>query len=123
MIGDPKSSVIKVVLIALGILIGTSSVVAQSLRCADRSKLVARLDQHYEKLAGAGISFDGAMLEFWGAADGRWTIMVTQPNGRSCIASHGKNWFGYPLISSEGVKFRQCPLTHQGRSSHIYCEI
>ena len=91
---------LKVVLIALGISLVTSSVEAQS-RCAQRSDLVTRLDQHFdEKLAGAGIAFDGAMLEIWASTDGSWTIMVTRSDGRSCIVSHGNNWQRILVISS-----------------------
>ncbi len=104
---------LKVVLIVLGISLGASSVEAQS-QCAQRSTLVARLDQLYEKLAGAGITFDGSMLEIWASTDGRWTIMVTRPNGRTCIVSHGEDWHHAATHSRSGSSTarRHRPLQH-----------
>ena len=87
----------KVILIVFAISLVTDSATAQS-RCAPRSKLIAQLDRTFdEKLSSVGITFDGLLLEVWASKNGSWTVLVSRPNGRSCIVSHGEDWHGVPV--------------------------
>ncbi len=84
--------VLKIGLIALGILLGAVPADAQ-LQCAHRSDLVARLDQDFDqKLTGVGVTSDGLLLEVFASKEGSWTALVTRPDGHSCIVSHGEDW-------------------------------
>ena len=66
--------------------------------CAARAELVQRLQAKYaEELAMAGLqttSAEGAMMEVWASADtGTFTVLLTQPNGISCIVAAGTDFF------------------------------
>ncbi len=91
---------LKVGLVAVGISLGAVPAEAQS-QCAQRSKLVTRLDQGFdEKLTGVGITSDGLLLEVFASKEGSWTALVTRPDGHSCIVSHGEHWDWLPVASS-----------------------
>ncbi len=92
--------VLKIGLIALGILLGAVPADAQ-LQCAHRSDLVTRLDQGFDqKLTGVGITSNGLLLEVFASKEGSWTALVTRPDGHSCIVSHGTDWQGLAAGSS-----------------------
>lgn len=62
--------------------------------CEKRSILVGHLGEKYnEFLIGVGLSNNGLRIEFLTNRYGRtWTILVTKPDGISCIVSAGENW-------------------------------
>ncbi len=74
--------------------------VAEDQACGKRDKLIGTLQQTYsEKPVAIGLSQDGSLIELLTSADGStWTLLVTLPNGTSCIATAGQDW--QPLISS-----------------------
>ncbi len=89
--------VLKVGLVALGLWLCAIPAEAQ-FQCARRSELATqRFD---EKLTGVGITSDGLLLEVFASNDGSWTILVTRPDGHSCIVSHGTDWQGLAAGSS-----------------------
>lgn len=71
--------------------------------CGKRDNLLGTLANSYqEKPAAIGLSQDGSLVELLTSADGAtWTILVTLPNGTSCIATAGQDW--QPLVSSAMV--------------------
>ncbi len=86
--------VLKVVLVALGVSLGAVPAEAQT-QCAHRSELVTRLDQRFDqKLTVIGITSKGLLLEVFTSSARNWSILITRPNGRSCIISHGTDWHG-----------------------------
>jgi hypothetical protein len=93
-------------LVAATALLAASAVapaLADETACGKRDKLLGTLAQSYqEKPAAIGLSQDGSLVELLTSADGAtWTILVTLPNGTSCIATAGQDW--QPLISSAMV--------------------
>ncbi len=91
--------VLKVVLVALGVSLGAVPAEAQT-QCAHRSELVIRLDQRFdEKLTVIGITSKAHLLEVFTSSAGNWSILITRPNGRSCIISHGTDWHGLAVSS------------------------
>ena len=77
--------------------------IAEDPACGKRDKLIGTLQQTYsEKPVAIGLSQDGSLIELLTSADGStWTLLVTLPNGTSCIATAGQDW--QPLISSAMV--------------------
>lgn len=72
--------------------------------CASRAAVVERLQtKHAEELAMAGLqgtAETGAMVEVWASREtGTFTVLVTQPNGITCIVATGTDFFsatGWP---------------------------
>ena len=67
---------------------------AQSNTCADRGVITERLEATYgEKFAGGGLRNSDSIFEVWMSDEtGTWTIIMTQPNGQSCVMAAGTDW-------------------------------
>jgi len=76
---------------------------AEERACGKRDKMLGDLASTYqEKPMAIGLSQDGSLVELLTTSDGStWTILVTLPNGTSCIATAGQDW--QQLISSTMV--------------------
>lgn len=54
-------------------------------------------NKYQEHPIAFGLDSDGGMVEIFTSPDGgTWTILVTGPNGQSCIVSAGRNWDNLP---------------------------
>jgi hypothetical protein len=67
---------------------------AQQSRCGPREELVEVLRNKYrETPVAAGVTLSGGLVELLAQPDGAtWTIMVTTPQGRSCLVAAGEGW-------------------------------
>lgn len=72
-----------------------ASAFAQSA-CFERSALMKHLDGKFsEAPVAAGLAANGSVIEVFSSADGNtWTIILTQPNGASCVMASGEAWMG-----------------------------
>ncbi|MBC8159109.1 MAG: hypothetical protein H8E94_07245 [Alphaproteobacteria bacterium] len=63
--------------------------------CGERGSIASKLDDGYsEKPIAMGLSANGSIVEVFAAASGTFTIILTQPDGVSCILMTGENWEG-----------------------------
>jgi hypothetical protein len=63
--------------------------------CGERREIVTSLEQRFEETpVGIGLMQPGRVLELLVSESGSWTLLVTMPNGRSCIISAGEHWEG-----------------------------
>ncbi len=71
--------------------------------CLPHETAVSKLEQGYgEQRVGLGIGpSGGAVYELYVADTGTWTILVTRPNGLSCIAASGESWMTSPLLAGD----------------------
>lgn len=79
---------------AAGVIAMTSGAGAQML-CKERSEVLAQLSTGYKEAPTAmGLASNGALIEvLTSTEDGRtWTIIITQPNGVSCVMATGESW-------------------------------
>lgn len=61
--------------------------------CADRARLVGALaSQHAEKQTALGLDHEGRVVEIFTSPYGTWSILVTSPDGTSCLVSAGESW-------------------------------
>ena len=77
-------------------LIFGSAAFAQGSSCANREMIVDRLQSKYgESRQSAGLNQNNGMVEVFASTEtGTWTILVTMPNGMSCLMAAGKSWQG-----------------------------
>ena len=73
----------------------------QQRACSSRADLLKRLGQVYsEDPVALGIATNGGMLEVLSTESGStWTIIITMPNGRSCMFASGESWQSLPRQS------------------------
>ena len=79
---------------------------AQSgLACNTRDNLVKTLeDRYHETLDSVGLQGPELLIEVWSARDtGSFTVIITKPNGISCVVASGSNWQKFDAVTKEGV--------------------
>lgn len=61
--------------------------------CGERGKFLTHLGQnHKETPAAMGVTASGRVLEVLTSEDGTWTIIITHPNGVTCMVAAGQAW-------------------------------
>ena len=91
----PKLLLLVRALTALGLLAGTPSAEAEERpRCAERALVVQRLAERYgETLRSMGLHRNDGLVEIYSSdATGTWTILMTRPDGTSCLLAAGQLW-------------------------------
>ncbi len=85
-------------------MFGNASARAQDA-CIDRDDAVEQLSKQYgEKVAARGLTQNGkAMFELLVSKSGSWTVLVSDPAGRSCIVANGEDWQRLPAIIGDPV--------------------
>tara|TARA_R100000781_G_scaffold18611_5_gene14429 strand:- start:6155 stop:6442 length:288 start_codon:yes stop_codon:yes gene_type:complete len=74
------------------VLMAVSSASAQNI-CAKREEVVERLwNRWQEVLTANGLTNDNQLVEVFVSKKGSWTIIISDPSGKSCVASAGQNW-------------------------------
>lgn len=68
-----------------------------SLACSSRDDVLAQLLTKFKEVpTNDGVANNGGLLEVLRTADGAtWTIIVTMPNGVSCLVAAGEDWRDY----------------------------
>jgi hypothetical protein len=87
------------------VAMASAAAVAQNApQCGARTGVVAGLESRYsEKPIAAGLDNNGALVEVLAAPEGdTWTILVSMPNGVSCVVAAGENWQAREKIAAVG---------------------
>ena len=86
-------------------LIIASPAAAQVACTPDRGKIIEQLSGRYqEETVAMGLTESGAVLEVLASTVGSWTILITRPDGVSCVVTSGEAWDTVPLpVKGEGV--------------------
>ena len=88
----------RIIAIALGFGAVMTALPAQAASCAERDKVVTRLQQEYaEELTAGGLNATATkttVVEVWSSPEtGTFTVMLTNAQGMSCIVATGTDWF------------------------------
>jgi hypothetical protein len=81
--------------VAVGLLGATPQAKAEDGQpCAARSEVVRKLEERFgETLRSIGLHQDDGVVEIYSsAATGTWTILMTRPDGMSCLLAAGELW-------------------------------
>ena len=80
---------------ALSLLAATPAANAEETRaCAERSRVVQKLEQKFgETLRSLGLHRDDGLVEVYASEEtGTWTILMTRPDGTTCLLAAGQRW-------------------------------
>ncbi len=71
----------------------------QAQQCDQRAKVLGHLAQKYKEAPIAvGVTSSGGIVEVLTTGDGlTWTIIVSDPNGTSCLIAAGEGWRTLPF--------------------------
>ncbi len=87
----------------LGLLLLPLSLPAQAQNiCTARAAVVGHLDTKYSEAPVAmGLANNGGVIEVLSSGSGTtWTIIITMPNGVTCLLAAGESWESLPLIAT-----------------------
>jgi hypothetical protein len=77
---------------------------AAPVACADRDEAFAHLEARYgERAVADGLASNGGHLEILVSPDrSTWSIVVTMPNGFTCLIASGEAWEPAPARRRDG---------------------
>ena len=83
----------KTVALSLGLALIAQTAAAQP-QCNDRKQVLDLLAQKYKEApVASGVTNNGGLVEvLTDAKGGTWTIIVTTPQGVSCLVAAGEGW-------------------------------
>ncbi len=61
--------------------------------CAPRGNVVERLEGRYSEVPGSrGVLQGGEVIEVFVSPEGSFTVIITRPDGISCVLAAGEDW-------------------------------
>ena len=84
---------------ASALLLSAASANAEQF-CAPRDGAVLQLEKQFgELVSGRGLAANGKrMIELLVSEQGSWTVLISDPNGRSCVMASGETWQGIKVL-------------------------
>ena len=78
-------------------VIATTLAAAQAsanIACGERHDVLAKLAEQYKEApVGIGLASNGGLIELLTSEAGTtWTLIITVPNGATCILAAGEDW-------------------------------
>jgi hypothetical protein len=82
------------VLCATALVLAVASPAMAAPKCLPHTDIAKLLDARYsEGRVAGGVANGGGLIEVFSTGDGAtWTIVVTNPQGVSCVLSAGEDW-------------------------------
>jgi hypothetical protein len=75
-----------------------STAMAQAV-CSERARFLEQLAGNFaENTVALGLVNNGSVLEILTSKKGSWTIIVTKPDGMSCVVATGSSWENVPKM-------------------------
>ncbi len=88
--------------IAISLLMAATA--SAQMVCGERSVMVDGLLKNYaEAPVSIGLASNGSVIEVFASPDRSWTIVMTRPNGLSCVVAAGEDWETLVPIEDSGV--------------------
>jgi hypothetical protein len=74
--------------------------------CASRPEILKQLSNRFKEAPVAlGLAKNGSVVEVLTSDDGEtWTIMISQPNGSSCLVATGEGWEELKRVGAKGER-------------------
>lgn len=87
---------------AVAVLLPVSAIAAP-MACSPRDDVVGQLASKFKEAPVAiGLANNGGLIEVLTAGDGAtWTIIITMPNGVSCLVAAGEDWQNQKRVALE----------------------
>ncbi len=84
----------------IGTTLSSTGLASAQQACVTHEAATKQLEQQFdERVVGRGLANTGkAMFELFVSEKGSWTVVVSEPNGRSCILASGESWQQQSLL-------------------------
>jgi hypothetical protein len=93
----------KILALSAGLaVVSTSAAVAQP-QCDQRDSVLQVLQQKYKEMPVAlGVTHNGGLVEVLTTGNGNtWSIIVTTPQGMSCLVAAGEGWKAMQQVAAD----------------------
>lgn len=72
--------------------------------CGDRDAVIASLSETFlERHIASGFQSELGLMEIWASdLDDTWTILLTRPDGQTCVMAHGTHWLESTMLPVVG---------------------
>ncbi len=89
-----------IIIVAMAVFVSGVSV-AEGI-CGGRKAALEYLQRQYQERPRAlGLAANARVVELLVAKTGSWTILVTRPDGISCVVASGEAWEALPEVAEE----------------------
>ncbi len=84
----------KILALGAGLALASTSVAMAQPQCDQRDSVLQVLQQKYkEQPVALGVTHNGGLVEVLSTGNGTtWSIIVTTPQGMSCLVAAGEGW-------------------------------
>lgn len=88
-------------LIALAATVATALPARAGPPCTGRAEILSHLKgKYHEAPVAMGLANNGGVIEVLASEHGNsWTIIITMPNGQSCLIAAGESWEKLPDLA------------------------
>ncbi len=94
-----QTTAILATLVTLSCLIAPTALAQQPV-CGSHKTVADTLKKRYaETPVSMGVTVGGAVVEIYASPEGTWTLLITQPNGVTCLIAAGKDWENLPKLA------------------------
>jgi hypothetical protein len=95
-----------VALVAMSTIPVAAATATGSPPCGSRPELLKQLSKQFKEAPVAlGLAKNGSVIEVLTSDDGEtWTILVSQPNGSSCLVAVGEGWEELKRVGAKGER-------------------
>ncbi len=85
---------LKILALGAGLALVSTSVAMAQPQCDQRDSVLQVLEQKYKEAPVAlGVTHNGGLVEVLSTGNGTtWSIIVTTPEGMSCLVAAGEGW-------------------------------
>ena len=86
--------------LAVALVVGFRATASAQSVCTTRTEVTKQLDSRYSEAPVAiGLAGSGGVIEVFATSDGStWTIIITMPDGTSCMMAAGEAWENLPAL-------------------------
>ncbi len=91
--------------LAVALVVGFRATASAQSVCTTHAEVIKQLgNRHSEAPVAIGLSGSGGVVEVFATSDGStWTMIITMPDGTSCMMAAGEAWENLPA-SLRGLK-------------------
>ena len=77
---------------------------AGQVACSQRDNVLAQLGSKYKEAPkAAGVANNGGLIEVLTSDEGKtWTLILSMPNGTSCLLASGEHWQTVAAVAHQG---------------------
>jgi hypothetical protein len=89
--------ILSTLILITGLVLFAPAALAQPV-CGSHQSISDSLKKSFtEAPVSMGITIGGGIVEVFASNEGTWTLVVTQPNGTSCLIAAGQDWENLPI--------------------------